>query len=123
MNIVRGFAAGPAAAAGGATRVPHVPQKANPGAIGLPQLVQMSSAEAAGALTGGALNPGLALPIAGVPPPFETLPRATAGADAPAPPYPPLDGGGACTIGIGVNCAGIFGESPQGMPPLAFGAA
>jgi hypothetical protein len=126
MNIVRGFAAGAAcAAAAGATRVPQVPQNANPGAIGFPQLEQMTSADGGGALSGGALNPGMALPIAGVLPPLETLPRATAGDDplpTPATPYPPLDGGGAWTIGIGVNCAGIFGESPQGMPPLAFGA-
>jgi hypothetical protein len=126
MNIVRGFAAGAAGAAAGATRAPHVPQNANPGAIGFPQLEQMTSADGDGALTAGVLNPGMALPIAGVPPPLETLPRATAGDDPPPPPpppYPPLDGGGACTIGIGVNCAGIFGESPQGMPPLALGAA
>src|SRR5437868_13616989 len=85
MNIVRGFATGAAAAAAGAaTRVPHDPQNANPGAIGLPQVAQMSSAEAGGALTGGAPSPGpptsggIALPMAGVPPPFETLPRALA---------------------------------------------
>src|SRR5262252_984149 len=116
MNIVRGFGAGAGAvaAAAGATRVPHDPQKANPGAIGFPQFAQMTSADAGGALTGWA-PPRIALPRDGVPPPLETPLRATTGA---APP----DAGGAWTIGIGVNCAGIFGESPQGIPPLAFGA-
>jgi hypothetical protein len=120
MNIVRGFGAGAAAAAGGATRVPHEPQNANPGAIGFPQVAQMTSADA-GALAPP--KPAIALPMAGVPPPLETLPRATPGAAPPPPGNPPPEGGGACTIGIGVNCAGIFGESPQGIPPLAFGAA
>ena len=120
MNIVRGFAVAAAAAAGGATRVPHDPQNANPGAIGLPQLVQTTSADCAGALTAGAppASPGIAFPIAGVPPPLETLPRATAGDAPPADANVLLEGGGACTIGIGVNWAGIFGESFQGMPPL-----
>jgi hypothetical protein len=44
MNMVRGAAVGGAtAAAGAATRVPQEPQKANPGAICLPQVAQMTS--------------------------------------------------------------------------------
>ena len=73
--------------------MPHDPQNANPGAIGLPQLVQMTSAEGAGAPPA---RPGITLPIAGVPPPLETPPRATAGD---GPPAKVLAGGGACEAG------------------------
>ena len=132
MNIVRGFAAGAAAAAAAeATRVPHDPQNANPGAIGLPQVAQMTSADGAGALSRATTSRGShcrwpafrrrwrrcrARPPATLRPPRERRERRRrAGGDA---------AGGDCTIGIGVNCAGIFGESFQGMPPpLPFWAA
>src|SRR3954453_1490151 len=97
MNMVRELGTGAAAAgAAGATRVPQDPQNANPGAIGLPQLTQMSSPDAAGPAP--PTSPGMTLPMAGVPPPLETLPRAAAG-DTPAADANVLAGGGACDAG------------------------
>lgn len=74
--------------------------------------------------------PGSELPIGGVPPPLVALLRglfAAALGALTADRLPPAGGacpaGGAWTIGIGVNCAGILGESFQGIPPLALWAA
>ncbi len=105
--------------------MPQDPQNANPGWIGLPQALQMTSADGAGAATGGALTrPGITLPIARrsrrhwrrcCAPPLVTLRSQTCSRRVP--PARPMAGGCTGTIGIGVNCAGIFGESFQGMPP------
>ena len=127
MNIVRDpEVAG--AAAGGDTRVPHDPQNANPGAICLPQVAQMTSAVGAAVPAEDPSVPAaewacIELPMGGVPPPLVGPLRGIPPEGGPAVGKLPLPGDGACTMGEGVNCAGILGESPQGMPPLAFWAA
>ena len=113
MNIVRGAPEAPGAAAG-ATRVPHDPQKANPGAIVLPQFAQIVSPALAGPAPSPAAGPVWSeLPIGGVPASLAAAERGT--------PTGALVGG--CKIGPGVNCAGILGESFQGIPPLPRAAA
>jgi hypothetical protein len=106
MNIVRGWpiaATGPEGA--GFMRVPHAPQKANPAWTGRPQLGHETMSAGAGLATagaeaigrGGTVGPGVGL--------------------AAGPVMRMAVGGGVCGTWKG-TAAGIFGESPQGMPPL-----
>jgi hypothetical protein len=134
MKTVRGGTAAAAAAAAPdgwrEIRVPQAPQKAKPGCTILPQLGQMISPTGP-VVTGPGVGPvgetAAAAPVGrpaatggGVTsdegPPLLPAPEVTRG-----PGVAPADSGfgGSWKDGIG---AGIFGESPQGMPPRGLAA-
>src|SRR5580693_212917 len=121
MNMVRGPVAARGPDACFAMRVPQAPQKANPACTPLPQVGQGTSPPPT---AGEGVSPaapvtrtGAGVAPAGTPtapPLLVPTPAVTRGAGVPA------SGFGGSWNGIG---AGILGESPQGMPLRALGAA